>query len=141
MNEIQVLLAEDNRADVILVKEALAAHHVPYKLFLVKDGEEAVDFIARMGTAGEPPCPDVFLLDLNLPKIDGIEVLQEFRRHPQCVTTPVIVISSSDAPRDREKASGLEVTRYFRKPASLDGFMKLGGVIKEVLRESASPRL
>jgi CheY-like chemotaxis protein len=136
MNEIQVLLAEDNRADVILVKEALAAHDVPHQLHLVKDGEEAVDFITRMGTPGEPPCPDVFLLDLNLPKIDGIEILQEFRRHPLCVSTPVIVISSSDAPRDREKASGLNVTRYFRKPTTLDGFMKLGEVVKEVVLES-----
>jgi CheY-like chemotaxis protein len=134
MNELQVLLAEDNRADVLLVGEALAAHGIVYQLRLVRDGEEALKLLARIGKPGEPACPDVFLLDLNLPKVDGVDVLQAFRNHPQCGETPVIVLSSSDAPRDRDQVNALNVARYFKKPISFEGFMQLGAIVKEVVR-------
>lgn len=133
MKEIHVLLVEDNRADVLLVRHALTAHEIPYQLHVFEDGAQAVDFMARMGKPGEEPCPDILLLDLNLPKIDGPEVLQHFRRHPQCGDTPVIVISSSDAMRDREKVNALGVARYFKKPTDLNAFLQLGMIVKEVL--------
>jgi two-component system, chemotaxis family, response regulator Rcp1 len=132
MKEIQVLLAEDNRGDVLLVCEALAAHHLSYKLHVAADGEEAVDFIARMGLPGEAPCPDIFLLDLNLPRVDGYEVLRQFRRHPECAATPVVVVSSSDSLRDRQQVSALGVARYFRKPTNFDAFMQLGAIVREL---------
>lgn len=135
MREIQVLLAEDNRGDVLLVREALAAHHIAYQLHVVSDGAQALDFVARMGKPGEPACPDILLLDLNLPRVDGQEVLQEFRRHPECIATPVIVVSSSDSPRDREQVSAFGVARYFKKPTNLDAFMQLGGLVKELAGE------
>jgi two-component system, chemotaxis family, response regulator Rcp1 len=138
MREIHVLLAEDNRGDVLLVREALTAHHLSYTLHVASDGAQAVDFVARMGQPGEAPCPDILLLDLNLPRVDGHEVLREFRRHPDCATTPVIVVSSSDSPRDREKVSALGVARYFRKPTNLDAFLQLGALVKE-LTERADP--
>jgi CheY-like chemotaxis protein len=133
MREIHVLVAEDNRGDVLLIRHALSAHEIPYQLHVVEDGAKAIDLVARMGKPGEAPCPDILLLDLNLPKIDGPEVLQHFRRHPECASTPVIVISSSDALRDREKVSALGVARYFRKPTELKAFMQLGMIVKEVL--------
>ena len=71
MNKLNVLLAEDNRGDVLLVQEAFAEHRIPNKLFVMRDGAEALDYIAHMGEPDETPCPDLMLLDLNLPKVDG----------------------------------------------------------------------
>jgi two-component system, chemotaxis family, response regulator Rcp1 len=133
MREIHVLLAEDNRGDVLLVREALAAHDLPHKLHVATDGAQAMDYVARMGQPGEDPCPDIMLLDLNLPRVDGHEVLREFRRHPECAATPVIVVSSSDSPRDRQQASTLGVARYFKKPSNYDAFMQLGALVKELI--------
>lgn len=138
MREIQVLLAEDNRGDVLLVREALAAHHLAYQLHVAADGAEAVGFVARMGKPGQPPCPDIFLLDLNLPRVDGHEVLREFRRHPDCAATPVVVLSSSDSVRDRQQVSALGVARYFKKPTSFDAFMQLGAIVEELTGRSDS---
>jgi two-component system, chemotaxis family, response regulator Rcp1 len=81
MREIHILLAEDNPGDVLLPHEALAAHHLCYDLHVAADGTAAVEFVTRMGKPGEAPCPDILLLDLNLPRVDGHEVLREFRRH------------------------------------------------------------
>jgi chemotaxis family two-component system response regulator Rcp1 len=135
MREIQILLAEDNRADIVMVGEALKAHKIAHELHVATNGEDALAFIGRMGKPDEPPCPDILLLDLNLPKTDGLEVLREFRRHPKCAATPVIVMSSSSAPRDREAAGALDVTCYFAKPMSYVAFIRLGQLIKEALGE------
>jgi CheY-like chemotaxis protein len=139
VRKIHVLLAEDNRGDVVLVSEALVAHNIPYELQVAVNGAEAMDFVMRMGKPGEAPCPDILLLDLNLPKIDGHEVLREFRRHPACATTPVIILSSSDRPDDRERVRALGVTRYFKKPTRFDAFMKLGTLVKEAIEETERP--
>jgi len=133
---LHILLAEDNRGDVLLVQQALAEHHIRHELHVVQDGEQAVRFIEQMGKSGGAPCPDLLLLDLNLPKVEGQQVLTEFRRHPECANTPVIVVSSSDAPRDRARIGELGVSRYFRKPSELDDFMKLGAVVREVVEET-----
>jgi CheY-like chemotaxis protein len=135
VREIRILLAEDSRADILMVREALNAHKIPHELHLVVNGEEALAFIARMGKSDEPPCPDILMLDLNLPRADGLEVLREFRRHPGCATTPVIVISSSTAPRDREAAGALDVACYFAKPMSYEKFMQLGQLVKDAMGE------
>jgi CheY-like chemotaxis protein len=139
VRKIHVLLAEDNRGDIILVSEALVAHNVPHNIQVATDGAEAMDFVMRMGKPGEAPCPDILLLDLNLPKIDGHEILREFRRHPECTTTPVIILSSSDRPSDREKVRELGVTRYFKKPTKLEAFLQLGAIVKEAIEETANP--
>jgi two-component system response regulator len=130
---IRILLAEDNRADVMLIREALAVHRVEHELVVAGDGEVALRLVAHMGEPGEMACPDLLLLDLNLPRADGIEILRNFRQHPQCALTPVIVVSSSDMPRERESAAALGISRYFRKPADLQGFLEIGALIKDVL--------
>jgi CheY-like chemotaxis protein len=132
MKKIHIALVEDNPGDVLLVREALAAHDVPYELHVSVNGAEALNFVARMGNPMEAPCPDILLLDLNLPRVGGHEVLREFRRHPQCATTPVIVVSSSDTVRDREQVRELGVARYFKKPTNFDAFMELGAMVKEL---------
>lgn len=133
MKLLQILVAEDNYADVILFQEALQHHHIEHQLHVVSDGQAALDFVARMGTSPETPCPDVMLLDLNLPKVDGPAILQEFRNHPECEHTPVIVVTSSDAQKDRATVAAFQVTRYFRKPSDFDAFMELGAIVREVV--------
>jgi len=133
-----ILLAEDNVGDVMLVQEALAAHHVENTLHVVTDGQQALDFVARLGEAQNRPYPDLVLLDMNLPKADGATVLAAFREHKDCTSTPVIIVSSSDSPKDQSRVAALGVNHYFRKPPDFDEFMKLGSVVKEVLERGAA---
>jgi two-component system, chemotaxis family, response regulator Rcp1 len=135
VRKIRILLAEDNQADIVMVREALKTHKVPHDLDVALNGEEALSYIARMGKPDQPPCPDILLLDLNLPRADGLDVLREFRRDPACAAAPVIVISSSTAPRDREAAGAFDVAYYFAKPLSYEAFMQLGQLIKEAVGE------
>jgi CheY-like chemotaxis protein len=130
---VHILLAEDNLGDVLLVQLALREHHIVHELHVVRDGGEALAFVARMGQPEGTPCPDLLLLDLNMPKADGAEVLEEFRKHPACAHTPVIAVTSSDTPKDRTLMAALGVDRYFRKPSDLEAFLKLGGVVREVI--------
>jgi len=131
---INVLLIEDNVGDVLLVKEALAAHEIENTLHVLSDGQKALQFVQVMGKAADAPCPDIILLDLNLPKVDGEVVLAAIREHHVCTDTPVIVVTSSDSVADRRKAGSLGVKHYFRKPSDLDGFMKLGEIVQTVLK-------
>lgn len=131
---LSIFLAEDNPGDVALVREALQEHNVTHRLFVAKDGAEAKRYIETMGTDGVR-CPDILLLDLNLPKADGYELLASFRAHPLCAETPVILVTSSNAPDDRRRATALGATRYFRKPTDLTDFLELGRVIRDLAVE------
>ena len=133
--QLSIFLAEDNPGDVELVREALHAHEIQYQLCVAKNGTEARRFIERMGKEPDAPCPDVILLDLNLPRASGFELIILFRKHPLCVETPVIVVTSSDAPNDRQRAAELGAVRYFKKPSDLEDFLKLGAVLREVTEE------
>jgi two-component system, chemotaxis family, response regulator Rcp1 len=126
----EILVAEDNRADVYLIRKALEDRQLTHRLYVVEDGEQAAEFIRSAGTDG--PCPDLILLDLNLPRQDGIELLQQIREHPHCCRKPVIVISSSDSPKDYELAQRLDAT-FFRKPADLEAFLRIADLIMEKL--------
>jgi CheY-like chemotaxis protein len=139
MKLLHILVAEDNYADVILLREALQHHRIEHELHVVSDGQAALDFVGRMGSSPETPCPDILLLDLNLPKVDGPTILQEFRNHPECAHTPVIVVTSSDAKKDRAKIAEFEKTRYFRKPSDFDEFMELGAMIREAVNDRDAP--
>ena len=130
MNRLNILLAEDNPGDVLLVREALAEHQIEHELHVVTDGEKALRFIAEMGRPAGIPCPDLFLLDINLPRADGPTVLQEFRKHWQCERTPVIAVTSSDTVRERAQLTALGISHYFRKPLDFAGFMALGSIIR-----------
>ena len=126
MAELDTLLIEDNVGDVFLVREALEAHELCYKLQVISDGEAAIDHIRNMGNSPDLPRPDILLLDLNIPKAEGADVLKEFWQRPECRNTPVIVISSSDNPRDTGKLNALGVAAYFKKPSSFEAFLRLG---------------
>jgi CheY-like chemotaxis protein len=129
----QILLVEDNPADANLVEEALAEAHVECGLSVFRDGVQAIEFIDRLDANLAHPRPDIVLLDLNLPKICGEEVLKRVRLSPKCGSAKVLIVSSSDAPADREKAMTLGASGYFRKPSSLEQYMELGPKIRSML--------
>jgi CheY-like chemotaxis protein len=130
-----LLLAEDNLPDALLVREAIAVENLPLDVYVAPDGQEAIDFIARAEKEPEAPCPHFLLLDLNLPKRDGFEVLQRLRSSAKCKDIPVLIITSSDSPSDVSEAAALGAG-YFRKPPSYDEFLKLGGILRQLIQNS-----
>jgi CheY-like chemotaxis protein len=135
MSALQILLAEDNPGDVLLVAAALEEHHIEHELKVAHDGEEALAFFAHMGEPDSSPCPDLMLLDLNLPRLDGFEILTEFRKHPQCAHTPVIIVSSSNTPTERRRMAELGIVQYFQKPGDLDAYMELGAIVRKTMSD------
>ena len=133
-----ILLAEDNAGDVLLVREALKEHGVSHSIEILSDGEQAARFIQRLDESSTFDCPDVFLLDLHLPKKDGAVILRQLRASERCGQTPVIVLTSSDSPRDMEYATKHAALHYFRKPSTLQGFMELGGVVKAIVAKAGT---
>lgn len=118
---IEVLLVEDNSADVDLTREVLAENdHL--QLNAVQDGEQALSFLHRRGRFSEVPRPDIIILDLNLPGVDGRRILQELMSHRDLSKIPVIVFSSSQAQDDVLSSYRLGANCYFRKPGNLPEF-------------------
>jgi CheY-like chemotaxis protein len=134
---ICILLAEDNDGDVFLVRRALDKYIGRYQLLLARDGEEALKILERADGDHDAPCPDFAVLDLNLPRCNGIQILERLRKTPRCADAPVIIFTSSDSPQDKAAAIRLGANRYFEKPTDLDGFMKLGKLVKEILPQAA----
>jgi CheY-like chemotaxis protein len=97
------------------------------------DGEKAVDFIDEIDRDAGELCPHLLLLDLNLPKKSGAQVLQHVKQSRRLRNVPVVVLTSSDSPRDKDQAAQLGATRYFRKPSRLAEFMKLGELVRDLL--------
>ena len=120
---IEVLLVEDNPGDVRLTREALKDGKVSNNLSVMQDGVEALRFLRREGPYADAPRPDVVLLDLNLPKKDGRQVLQEMKADPALRTIPVVILTSSDAERDIADAYELQANCYITKPVDLDQFI------------------
>jgi CheY-like chemotaxis protein len=137
MRVLRILLAEDNRGDVLLVQESLRKHLIDHELHVVRNGQDALDYVKRMGGPDEASCPDLILLDLNLPKVDGSTVLIELRQHPESARVPVIVVTSSDSAKDKARMAQLGISYYFRKPTEYEDYMQLGGIVKQVLEQTA----
>lgn len=130
-----ILLVEDSPADAGLVREALEEHGVQGELIVISDGENAVRFIGALDM--EPAaCPPLVIIDLNLPKVSGFEVLKSMRRSVRCQDATILILSSSDIQREREEAIRLGASLYIRKPLRLQEFFKLGGVFKSILQNS-----
>ena len=129
---MQIVLVEDNEGDVFLVRRALNQNSVPYEMRLARNGEDALRIVAD---EGEGPRPDIFVLDLNLPRLGGGQVLERIRANPNFQNTPVIVLTSSDSSRDRTRAMELGADHYFCKPTDLRSFMDLGRVIRDTVIE------
>jgi len=128
-----LLVCEDNGADVLLVRQAVALYEVPGEIRVVANGDDALALIGHAGDAAGC-CPSVVLLDLNLPGLSGADVLARIRAQGPCKDVPVVIFTSSDSAEDRRKMAELGATRYFRKPAGYEEFLKIGLVLKEVLQ-------
>jgi two-component system, chemotaxis family, response regulator Rcp1 len=120
---IEILLVEDNPGDVRLTREALKEGKVYSNLHTVKDGVEAMEFLRRKGKYKEVPRPDIILLDLNLPKKDGREVLEEIKTDDDLKRIPVVVLTTSKAEEDVLRTYNLHANCYVTKPVDLEKFM------------------
>jgi CheY-like chemotaxis protein len=118
----QILLVEDSPSDIRLTRDALADAKVLNDLHVVTDGEEALRFLRREGEHAEAPRPDLLLLDLNLPRIGGLEVLAQIKEDPELRRIPVAVLTTSDEDRDVLAAYDRHVNCYLTKPINFDEF-------------------
>lgn len=130
----RILLAEDNPADVYLIRTTLQEHGIDLPLEVATDGREVLQIIDRQEALDAPEL-SLIVLDLNLPRHDGIEILQRLQQGKRVAHVPVVVLTSSDSPRDRVLAGELGAARFLRKPSNLEQFLSLGAVLKEVLQQ------
>lgn len=120
---IDILLIEDNPADVRLTREALRDSKVANELFVARDGDEAMDFLYKRGDFSAVPRPDLILLDLNLPGKDGREVLKEIKEDPKLKRIPVIILTTSKAEEDILKTYSLHANCFITKPLDFNEFL------------------
>ncbi len=125
--------------DVLLIKEVLSNHGIDAELTVHRDGEAMIAEIDRID-ACEVPCPDLVLLDLNLPRQNGETVLRHLRESARCSDIPIIIVSSSNAAKDRETTARLGASKYFQKSSDYDEFMQLGDLIREVVGTQGRPQ-
>jgi CheY-like chemotaxis protein len=125
MRLVEILLVEDNPGDARLATEALKDAKVKNNLHWVKDGVEAMAFLRREGKYADAPHPDVILLDLNLPRKDGREVLAEIKQDEGLRRIPVVILTVSNAEEDIIKTYNLHANCYIRKPVDLDQFIEV----------------
>ena len=119
----QVLLVDDNPGDVRLTQEAFKDAKVHLEMHVAGDGVEAMEFLLRHGRYVEAPRPDLILLDLNLPRMDGRQVLAEIKSHPTLKAIPVVILTTSASDADIERSYLLHANCYISKPVDLEGFL------------------
>jgi CheY-like chemotaxis protein len=128
---IDVLLVEDDPGDVLLIEEAFEHNKVRNTLHHVADGEEALAFLRREGPYADAARPDLVLLDLNLPRKDGREVLEEVKADPDLRTIPVVVLTTSEAEEDILRSYDLHANAYVTKPVDFDRFIEVVRLIDD----------
>ena len=128
---MQILLVEDSAADVRLTQEALRDAKILNELHVTRDGVEAMDFLQRRGDRADAPRPDIVILDLNLPRKDGKEVLAEMKGDPDLRSIPVAVLTTSDAEADVLESYDLGANCFLTKPVDLDQFLKVVQAVEE----------
>ena len=129
MDNSLILVVEDNPADVFLIQEAIQAAGIKVPIHVARDGEAATNIFDDADHDDSAACPALVVLDINLPKKNGIQVLQHLRRSRRCREASVIVVSTSNAPKDREDVIENGADAYFCKPSRYDDFLKLGDLI------------
>jgi two-component system, chemotaxis family, response regulator Rcp1 len=128
---IDILLVEDNPADVRLTREALKDAKVLNEIHVARDGVEAMQFVHREGSFKNAPMPDLILLDLNLPRKDGREVLADIKQDPKLCHIPVVVLTTSKADEDIVKTYNLHANAYITKPVDLNRFVEIMHALEE----------
>ncbi|MBV8819173.1 MAG: response regulator [Acidobacteriaceae bacterium] len=124
---------EDNDADRTMLAFALDAQPDTLDMYCARDGEEAIRILGEVAR-GTRSRPDVIVLDLNLPKVPGVEVLSAIRRDPDLCDALVVVLTSSDAPEERSQTEALGISEYLRKPMDVDGFLAIGEQLLRMAR-------
>ncbi len=132
---IRILVVEDNPSDLYLIRSAIEASGLKASITVQTNGELATNFFDEVDGNAALFSPDLVILDLNLPKLGGPEVLEYMRRSPRCQKAIVIVASTSGLESDRERVLKLGADAYFRKPSGFDEFLKLGDVIRACFRK------
>jgi CheY-like chemotaxis protein len=132
-NENYILIAEDNEADVYLAKLALRDHGFNDEVRVLVDGEEAFRFVDMLEAESGAPDVILMLLDLHLPKRDGLEVLRRLRAGRKGSRIPVLILTSSDSPYERAAVEGFEKVHFLRKPSSLEEYLVLGAIAKDMI--------
>lgn len=122
-----------------LIRQAIQMAGIDADIFVVHDGQVATQFVDAADRDDQAPCPNLILLDMNLPKKSGDDVLRHLRTSKRCANALVLIVTSSESKRDREAVARFSVAGYFRKPSEHAEFMKLGGVVKGLLEHT--PRL
>ena len=131
LNAIDVLLVDDDPGDTLMIREAFEHNKVKNELQCVSDGVQAMQYLRREGEYANAPRPDLILLDLNLPRKDGREVLAEIKSDPQLVTIPVVVLTTSHAEEDVLRSYQLHANAYVTKPVDFDRFIEVVRQIDE----------
>jgi chemotaxis family two-component system response regulator Rcp1 len=134
----RILVIEDNCSDVFLLDRALKKQNLPFELVHLLNGGEALAFIRRQGAYANSPIPNLILLDLNLSKYSGQDILREIRSAIHLGDVPVCVWSSSRSRRDEALLKDLGISQFITKPTGLDQFMEVGKIIKALLAASKS---
>lgn len=122
---VEILLVEDNEADIRLTKEGIKEAKIRNNLHIAKDGEEAMNFLQKRGSYRDAVTPDLILMDLNLPKKDGRELLREIKNDETLAPIPVVVLTTSEAEKDIIKSYKLHANCYVTKPMGLDQFVEV----------------
>ena len=120
---IEVLLVEDDAGDELMTREAFAEHKISNRLHVVRDGQQALDFLFRTGPYTGAPRVDLILLDLNLPKYDGRQVLERIRSDPDLTHVPVVILTTSASEEDILRSYKLHANAYVTKPVDVNEFI------------------
>ena len=131
--DLRIFLAEDNQADVYLVEMALQEHGLRFKLTSSLDGEDAIRRLISLDKMDD--CPDIALLDQNLPRVGGEKVMEALRQHQHCKEIPIVLMSSAESRRDQETAQKFGAV-FFRKAANLGDFLELGALVKNLCAQN-----
>jgi DNA-binding response OmpR family regulator len=142
--KFNIVVAEDNPADLTLVREALKHHKVRCALHVIRDGEQVMNYIDRLEVDPQTPSIDLLILDMHLPKCDGEEILKWLRSTEKYAQIPVVVMTGLDSAAVASIAARNAAPVYFRKPSSFDEFLQLGSIVRSVLKiqqigDGASP--
>jgi CheY-like chemotaxis protein len=125
LDVIDILLVEDDDGDVLMTREAFEYHKIRNRLHVVSDGEKALQFLRRQGPYGDAPRPGLILLDLNLPRKDGREVLADLKADPELCVIPVVVLTTSEAEEDILRSYSLHANAYVSKPVDFSRFVEV----------------
>jgi CheY-like chemotaxis protein len=123
LNPVDVLLVEDDEGDILMTREAFEFYKIRNPLHVVTDGERALQFLRRTGPFADAPRPGLILLDINLPRRPGLEVLAELKRDPELAVIPVVILTTSQAEEDILRSYRLHANAYVSKPVDFENFM------------------